>query len=132
MRKRAKPAARSGTLAGAPNVSGARSPVSLNPIEIEKIQEMRQREGVEDADLRAEIRSLEVGDLVRITLLSGNQAAQGETVQVRLTSIRGLAFQGVLTSTPVSSGLAELRSGSPIAFTAAHIHSVPKGRPARG
>ena len=96
------------------------------PIEIENIEEMRRREGIDDVELREEIRELEIGDLVKVTLLTGTKSF--ETVLVRITSIRGYAFRGKLANRPASSGLSKLRIGAPLAFTTAHIHSLAKGQ----
>jgi hypothetical protein len=101
------------------------------PIEIENIEELRRREGIEDIALREGIRGLGIGDFVKVTLLTGRTPATGETLLVRITSIKGPAFRGKLASKPVSPGLATLRVGSQLAFTAAHIHSLLKGQPAR-
>jgi hypothetical protein len=97
-----------------------------NPIEIENIDELRRREGIEDVELHEAIRALAVGDVVKVTLLTGTKASGGETLAVRITSIKGAAFRGKLASRPASAGLANLRVGSPLAFTAAHIHSIAK------
>lgn len=94
---------------------------------IENIEEMRRREGIEDVELREAIRGLHAGDLVKVTLLAGGAAAAGETLLVRITSIRGSAFRGKLADEPASLGLAQLRAGAPLTFTTAHIHSIPKG-----
>jgi hypothetical protein len=104
----------------------------LNPVGIENIEEMRRREGIDDVELRQAIRGLAAGDLVRLTFLGGGQPTAGETVLVRVTRVRGGAFRGELAQSPCSAGLSGLRAGSPVAFTAAHIHSLPKGGPARG
>jgi hypothetical protein len=99
------------------------------PLQIENIEERRRRAGIDDVVLREDIRGLAVGDLVKITLLSGTASlGGGETVLVRITRIRGPAFRGKLASRPASASLAGLRAGSPVAFTAAHIHSLPRGR----
>jgi len=93
--------------------------------EIEDIEEMRRRAGIEDVELREAIRGLHAGDLVKLTLLPG-KALAGETLVVRITRITGDAFQGRLTGRPASAGLARLRAGSPVAFRAAHIHSIAR------
>jgi hypothetical protein len=103
-----------------------------NSIEIENIEEMRRREGIEDIELGEEICGLGIGDFVKLTFLSPTTSPAGETLLVRITSIRGQALRGKLVEDPAAPGLAALRAGSPVAFTAAHIHSVPKGRPAHG
>ncbi len=100
-----------------------------NPVQIENIEEMRRREGIDDVELRKEVRGLAVGDLVNLTLLPGTGPFAGETVRVRITGITGIAFRGTLVRRPSSAGLEVLRVGSPLAFTAAHIHSVAKKQP---
>jgi len=98
-----------------------------NPVPIENIEEMRRREGIDDVELRSEIRDLQVGDSVRLTLMTGTfLSPAGETIVVRITSIKGCTFRGKLTTKPASACLAELKAGAPIRFTAAHIHSLPK------
>ena len=91
---------------------------------IENIEEMRRREGIDDFKLREEIRALRVGDLIKLTLV--NDAKGFETLEVRITSIKGKIFRGKLASQPVSGNLSELRAGSIVTFTADHIHSIPK------
>jgi hypothetical protein len=91
-------------------------------VEIENIEEMRRQEGIDDVELRAEIRGLKVGDFVKLTLLIGTTSF--ETRLVRITSIRGSAFRGKMVTSPTSSGLSKLDAGAPIAFTTAHIHSL--------
>jgi hypothetical protein len=98
-------------------------------IVIENIEEMRSRAGIDDVELREAIRGLRVGDLVRLTLLTGTMRPAGETVTVRLTHILGDAFQGRLAERPVSAGLSNLRCGSLITFTRHHIHSLLEERP---
>src|SRR5437764_1036180 len=48
-----------------------KGPLMRHRVKIEDIEEMRQRQGIDDAELREAIRGLEVGDLVRLTLLTG-------------------------------------------------------------
>jgi len=93
-------------------------------IEIENIEEMRRVEGIEDDELRIEIRDLRVGHLIKLTLLVGHSTA--ETLLVKITRIRGLAFRGKLTSKPLSRSLSELDIGHALVFSSAHIHSIPK------
>jgi len=97
------------------------------PIQIENIEEMRRREGIDDVELREQIRRLGVGDFIKLTLLTGRTPGTGETLLVRITSIKGPAFRGKLASKPAVPGLSKLQVGSPLAFTAAHIHSLLKG-----
>jgi hypothetical protein len=103
-----------------------------NPIQIENIEELRRREGIEDVELQEEIRGLAIGDYVKVTFLTGAKSFTGETLLVQITSIRGPAFRGKLAGKPSSTTLAKLGVGSPLAFTAAHIHSLPRRRPAQG
>jgi hypothetical protein len=98
------------------------------PLQIQDIEEMRRRAGIDDVELRQAIRVLRVGALVKITLLAGAPAAAGETLLVRITSIRGGAFRGKLADRPTSAGLSGLRPGRALAFTGSHIHSVPRMR----
>jgi hypothetical protein len=98
-------------------------------VEIENIEEMRRRVGIHDVELRGAIRGLRIGQYVNLTLLSGTRSSAGETLLVRITRISGSEFRGKLAGRPASPGLAGLRVGSRLAFTAAHIHSLPGGRP---
>jgi hypothetical protein len=93
-------------------------PVTPKPVEVEDIEEMRRQEGIDDVELRIEIRSLKVGDSVRLTF---RDVRTFETVPVRLTQIRGTSFRGKLLQRALT-----LAGGSMIAFTVAHIHSVVK------
>jgi hypothetical protein len=99
------------------------------PIVIENIEELRRLEGIDDVDLRKEIRTLGIGELVKITLLTGPSSF--ECVLVKITSVRGQEFRGELVNSPTLPALSRLGGGSPVAFTAAHIHSVAKRTPAR-
>jgi hypothetical protein len=101
-----------------------------DPLEIEDIEAKRRQVGIEDVELREEIRGLRVGDFVNLTFLADAHAA--ETLSVRITSIRGRAFRGKLADSPTSAALARLRAGSLVVFTRAHIHSLAKKRPGRG
>lgn len=99
-----------------------------DPVEIENIEALRRQEGIEDVELGEAIRGLRVGDFVQLTLLAGLKSS--ETLPVRITRIRGSVFRGKLAKKPACSALAKLQAGAPLAFTTAHIHSLPKGRPA--
>jgi hypothetical protein len=96
------------------------------PIEIEDIEQLRREQGIEDVELREEIRTLGIGDHVRVTLLNSAVTSRGETVVVRITSIKGPTFRGKLATQPMSAALARFRAGFPIVFTASHIHSLAK------
>ncbi len=98
-------------------------------LQIQDIEEMRRRAGIDDVELRQAIRALRVGALVKVTLLAGAPGAGGETLLVRITSIRGGAFRGKLTSRPTSAALAGLGVGRALAFTGSHIHSLPRMPP---
>src|SRR4051794_12900451 len=63
-------------------------------VEIENIEEMRLREGIDDIELRMEIRELKVGDFVRLTISKGTKFHA--TMLVRVTQIRGSAYRGKL------------------------------------
>jgi hypothetical protein len=95
-------------------------------VQIENIEEMRRRQGIEDVKLHEDIGRLRPGDLVNVTFLSGPTSF--ETLVVRITSVRGTAFPGKLVGEPDAPGLAGLRVGSPIAFGADRIHSIPGGQ----
>lgn len=90
-----------------------------SPIEIEDIEEMRRREGIDDVELRLEIRGLKPGDFVKLTFLVHSKSFQ--TVMVRITQVRGSAFRGKL-----ARRVARMRAGDVVVFTASHIHSVSK------
>jgi len=96
-----------------------------NPVDIEDIEELRRQQGIDDVNLRVEIRGLRAGDFVNLSLMTG--ATTFETLAVRITSIRGSAFRGKLATAPTSKALAHLRVGSALAFTQTHIHSLHKG-----
>jgi hypothetical protein len=93
---------------------------------IENIEEMRRREGIDDVELREAIRALRVGDLVRLTLLTGTGPVAAEKRLVRITRIRGDDFRGKLADRPASPRGSNLRCGWPVVFTRHHIHSLPK------
>jgi len=91
-------------------------------IPLENIEELRREQGIDDVDLRMEIRTLKAGDFVKLTFVVG--AGAFETLSVRITSIRGSAFRGKLVKRPKGSRLSELQAVAPILFTTAHIHSL--------
>jgi hypothetical protein len=96
-------------------------------VEIEDIEAMRRRAGIDDVELWEAIQELGVGDCVRLTLRAGSQSSGGETLLVRITRVRGSEFRGQLAEKPTSGHLAGLDIGSRLDFTTAHIHSVVKG-----
>jgi hypothetical protein len=85
-------------------------------IELQDIEDMRLRAGIDDVELRLAIRRLKVKDFVKLTLMKG--ASSFQTVVVQITAIRGSTFRG---------RLAQGRPGrTSLAFTTAHIHSILK------
>ena len=100
-----------------------------HPVAIENIEEMRNRNGIDDADLRKAIRRLRVGDSVKLTFLIGTESSAGETLRVRITHIRGRLFHGKLAQRPASAGLSRLRVGAIVSFIRDHIHSLPREQP---
>ena len=92
-------------------------------IHIENIEQMRRNRGIDDIQLGNGVRHLKAGCLVRLTFLPGGKPA-GETLTVRVTRIVRGRYFGQLAQRAVSAGLAELRPGTPVTFTAAHIHSI--------
>jgi hypothetical protein len=107
---------------------GGKAPNMRHTVEIENIEQLRRREGIDDAELRADVAGLCVGAVVNLTFMSRVKPFSGETLPVRITRIRGAAFRGKLAAKPASSGLAHLRAGCPVAFHADHIHSLVKGK----
>ncbi len=101
-------------------------------LQIQDIKDMRRRVGVDDAELRKSIRGLRARGLVRLTLLAGVPGSAGETLLVRITSLREGAFRGKLASRPTSACLSGPRVGRRLAFTASHIHSLPRMPPDQG
>lgn len=97
----------------------AQAPRPARQLDLENIEELRRAQGIDDVELRLEIRALHTGDLVRLTFLT--EAKGFETGLVRITRIQGSAFRGVLVKR-----LPRVPAGERIEFTSAHIHSVPK------
>ena len=93
-------------------------------LEIETIEEIRHKQGIDDVELRLDIRELQVGDFVRISFLSETRSF--ETVLVRLTRIRGLTFRGKLVKRASRVRVPRVREGEIVTFSAEHIHSVLK------
>ncbi len=96
----------------------------INTIEIQKIEEMRLQEGIDDVELRREISVLRAGDLVKLTLLTGSTSF--ETLTVRITSVHGSKFRGKPVRKPNSNSLSGYTVDSVLAFEAGHIHSIVK------
>jgi hypothetical protein len=83
-------------------------------------------EGIEDLELHAAISSLQVGDSAKLSFRADKVSFAGETLLVRITSIKGCAFRGKVAAKPARIGLWNLRVGSLVRFTATHIHSIAK------
>ncbi|HTK75416.1 MAG TPA: hypothetical protein VL371_09175 [Gemmataceae bacterium] len=101
-------------------------------VRIQDIEAMRRREGIDDVELRQEIPALGVRDFVHVTLLTGDASFAGETVLVRITDVSGTSFRGFVVRRPTAKGLTDIKAGSPLTFTADHIHSLPRQRFASG
>ena len=82
------------------------------PVEIENIEEMRRRVGIDDVELRQAIRGLRIGDYVKLTLRTGATSSAGEVFLVRITRIRGPEFRGKLADRLASPARSGLRAGS--------------------
>ena len=100
----------------------------LDAIDIEYIDELRQRVGIDDIELHEDIGRLRVGDHVLLTFLSGTSLRA--TLPVRITRIRAGKFHGRLVYTIRWAELLGLRPNVPVTFTAAQIHSIARPQPA--
>jgi len=101
-------------------------------VEFEDIEALRRRAGIDDAELRDAVRGLGRGDCINLTVLHRGKPAAGEILLVRITRVRGRDFRGRLARAPAAGGRSRLRAGSPVAFTADHIHSLAEGGPKHG
>lgn len=100
----------------------------LAAIDIENIDELRRREGIDDVELHEDIGRLRVGDHVLLTFLSGTSLRA--TLPVRITScIRAGQFRGRLVGTTGRPELLGLRPNVLVTFTAAQIHSIARPQP---
>jgi hypothetical protein len=91
-------------------------------IEIENIDELRLREGIDDVELHEDIGRLRVGDYVRLTFLAG--ASLRETLPVRITRIDKGQFRGRVIGRAARLKLLGLRADALVTFTAGQIHSI--------
>jgi hypothetical protein len=96
-----------------------------NYIEIENIEEMRRQVGIDDVELRKQIQKLQIGDFVKLSLVTNRSSF--ETLLIQIKSIHGSNFQGHLVHLPHPPNLSKLEVGSLIVFTSDHIHSIPSG-----
>jgi hypothetical protein len=98
--------------------------IMLGTIEIENIDDLRQREGIDDIELHEDIGRLRVGDHVHLTFLSG--ASLRETLPVRITRIRAGQFRGRLAGRAARPKLLGLTPDALVAFNAGQIHSIAR------
>lgn len=98
-----------------------------NSIRIEDIEHMRRENGIYDVELREQIRSLQIGHCVKLTLLRDELPSEGKTVVVRITSVRDGRFCGKLAVPSQASRMPGLLPGRVVRFSAAQIHSVVRG-----
>jgi hypothetical protein len=49
-------------------------------VQLENIEELRRRQGIDDVELREAIGRLRVGDFVKLTLVTGPEPCLGETL----------------------------------------------------
>jgi hypothetical protein len=97
-------------------------------VEFENIEEMRCAAGIDDVELRDAIRALKAGDLVRLTLRTAGGTFPGETLLVRITSIKGDLFRGKLAQKKRSVRRLGLNEASVLTFAREQIHSIPAKR----
>src|SRR4051812_26246795 len=95
----------------------AAGPIMRDSVAIENIEALRRLEGIDDVELREEIRGLEIGDRVNLTLVAGGKAPAGETLLGRVTRIRGPPFRGKLATQPAPPRPSQPRVGAARAFT---------------
>lgn len=98
-------------------------------IEIENIECMRLREGINDLELRQDIRGLRIGHCVKLTLVSGDRPLEGETVTVRITVHSRRIVPGQAGKAAGVRCLQGPGGAAPLTFSTAHIHSILKARP---
>ncbi len=98
-------------------------------VEIENIEEMRRQAGIDDIELREDIRQLQVGDCVKLTFMTDSDRLRSETLLVLITNINGDNYQGKLAETPKLLGTAKVQEGSVVKFKKDHIHSIAKRSP---
>jgi hypothetical protein len=97
-------------------------------MEFENIEEMRRSAGIDDVELRDAIQNLRVGDVVKLTLRTTPESFPGESLLIRITSIKGNVFRGKLAQTKRLSRRARVSAASLLAFTREQIHSIPPRR----
>jgi hypothetical protein len=89
---------------------------------LEDIEALRLRQGIDDVELREEVRRLGPGACVRVTFLG--TLRPNETLMVRITRVTGAEFQGKLLQQPSRDVERGLHPGVTVRFRDVHIHSV--------
>jgi hypothetical protein len=92
-------------------------------VEFEDIEGLRREAGIDDGELREQVRRLRAGDSVRLTAANGGEAGPRDRLLVRIIDIRGGVFRGSLVGA-AGARPARLKAGSSLSFRASHIHSV--------
>jgi hypothetical protein len=93
---------------------------------IEDIEALRLQEGIDDIELRQDVRRLSAGACVRLTFLGTERPNQ--TLMVRITSIKESTFRGRLVQRPSKGAPSDLRVGTLLAFRSTQIHSIVNSR----
>ena len=93
-----------------------------NTYNIEDIEALRKREGIDDVELREEVGHLAAGDCVRLTFLGSEKPSH--TLMVRITRAEGKTFRGRLIQCPSKGTHDGPRMGVMLDFHSSHIHSV--------
>jgi hypothetical protein len=89
---------------------------------------MRCAAGIDDVELRDAIRDLHVGDLVKLTLRGAQGSFPGESLLIRITSIKGDVFRGKLAQNKRTVRRMGVNESTLLAFTREQIHSIPGKR----
>jgi hypothetical protein len=92
-------------------------------VEFEDIEGLRREAGIDDGELREQVRRLRAGDSVRLTAATGGDPGPLDRLLVRIISVRAGVFHGSIVRA-AGTRAARLEAGSPLTFRAAHIHSV--------
>ena len=97
-------------------------------MEIEDIQQLRWKERIEDLELRAAISHLRIGDSVKLAFRPNKASFAGETLLIRITSIRGTAFRGKPAAKPALIGLSTGRITRPLQGGPHSLHREEVGK----
>lgn len=112
--------------AGKVITSGAERTFMRQTLQIENIDQLRLRQGIDDVELREKIGQLQVGDCVNLTFLKGAQQGASKTVPVQIVRIVKEKFEGKLLKSLGSLGPTDLKVGSMISFRRYHVHSITR------